>query len=275
MEIKKAFALSGCLVGGMVALLGLNPQSAHAASAAAATATGYVAPPAPPEPPPSVPADVNPFAEGKILPVPLKWPGAARPRLDVDVHQVSYDGMELMELFVTGPDFEWQFEPLPEFLPAPVGFTESMAFTYQTNSSARLAWSLYGETELLPDFTPNSLAQYLAAIRAVEPKDFVLLTPFSKNAQLINSDSICGFQAQAVDYAIVSATDVTFHHDWFIDLNHQYILLVTLSGPRALVQELTPRVHYFLARSRVLKGLGVKEEKPATAKPAGTVPPNT
>jgi len=281
MEISKAFSLPGCLVAGVLALPGLSPQLAQAAAPAAAGTVAPSAtspatvPPKPPEPPASVPDAVNPFADGKVLPLPLKFPGAARPRLDVDVHQVQYDGMAILELFLMGPDFEWQFEPLPEFTPAPVAFTESLAFIYQTNSSARLAFALFGPNELLPDFTPNSLAQYLAVFRAVEPKDFVLLTPFPANAQLINSDSICGFQAQSVDYAIVSATDVTYHHDWFIDLNHQYMLLVSLTGPRALVQELTSRVHYFLARSRVMKGLGVKEVKEAPAKPAGTMPPNT
>jgi hypothetical protein len=240
--------------------------------------TARAKPPEPPAPPPSVPDEVNPFADEHNLTQPLKWPSAARPRIDVDVHPIQFDGLTILQMYFKGPDFEWQFDPLGEFAVTPAGAAESLAFLYQPNPVARLTFTLYAKGELLSEFTPASLVQYLAAIRIVAPKSFVLLTPIAKDATFLQPDSLAGFQAQTVDYAIVTPTEVTLHHDMFLDLNHEYILIASLTGPPALVDKLKSTLHYFLARSRVMKGLGVKEDKPGinsdasgpAAKPSNT-----
>jgi len=247
--------------------------AATAPAATSASPTEPVAPPKPPkppEPPPSVPDNVNPFADEKTLPTPLKFPGALRPRIDVDVHPEDFDGMRIMFMDFKGPDFDWQFQPLADFTPAPASVAESAAFIYQPKPTVRLSWSLYAPKELLPDFTPAAMVQYLAALRAPAPKDFVLLTPFPKDAIYINPDNIRGFPAQSVKYAIVGLKDVIVFHDWFLDLNHEYLLVVSLSAPQEMMDKMEAELYRFFVRSRVIKGLGVKEEKPAPAQPAGT-----
>jgi hypothetical protein len=76
---------------------------------------------------------------------------------------------------------------------------------------------------------------------------------------------------------MVSPMGVTVHQDWFLNLHDEYVLMVSLSGPNALVSKLAPTIHYFLARSRILKGLGVSADDDAAskpAKPASTTPVN-
>ncbi len=285
MTMKKSFTGMVSFLCETTALLALGTSLVCAATTsiaktptpllvAPAAATTIATAPKPPEPPPSVPDKVNPFADDKNPPVPLQFPGAARPRLSVDVHSINFDGMDMMEMYVKGPDFNWQLDPLADFVPAPTNFVESTAFVYQPNPGTRLSWSLYGFTELLPSFTADAVEQYLAAVRATDPKNFILLTPIPKDAKFIQPDAICGFQAQSVEYAIVSPTSVIVYQDWFLDLHDEYILLVSLSGPQALVDKLTPTIHYFLARSRIIDGLGVKAEdtSPKPAPPASTTP---
>lgn len=262
----KNILCSICLVWPL-ALLAATPAAPASASASAPPA----AKPAPPLPPPTpVPAEVDPFADDANLPPPLKWPSAARPRLDMSVHNIMFDGMQLTVMTVKGPDFEWQFNPLHDFIPALVSNDESLAFTYVTNPGVRLSLALFADGELLPDFTPASLAQYLACFRSPAPKNFILLTPFPKDATGIQAQAIGGFHGQVVDYAIVTETGIEMHHDFFVDLNHEYLLLVRLSGPQGLVERLAPVSQAFINNSRIMKGLGVKEEKPAPAKPAST-----
>lgn len=278
----KILRWSGWLVGVYICatgpLLGASASATGNSSALPVVAAARPKPPEPPVPPPSVPDEVNPFADEANLPQPLKWPSAARPRIDVSVKPIQFDGLTILQMTFNGPDFVWQFDPLADFGLTPAGAAESAAFLYQPNPVAHLTFTLYAKGELLPDFTPASLAQYLAAIRANAPRNFVLMTPFPKDAKFIQPDGLCGFQAQTVDYAICTQTDVTVHHDVFLDLNHQYILVASLTGPQALVEKLSGTLHYFLTRSRVLKGLGVKEEKPgmggdsgdSAAKPSNT-----
>lgn len=250
-------------------------MAASTASVAPAAATP-AAPPLVklPEPPPaSVPDAVNPFADPDNQPQPLKWPSGARPALSIDVHPIQFDGLELTVMIMKGPDFEWQFNPLSNFVPAPTNSAESLAFIYEPRPVARVSFALFGREELLPDFTPASLVQYLASVRGSNAKNFILLTAFPKDAEAIQADGLCGFKSESVDYAIVNNGEVTYHHDWLIDLHNEHQLLVSLTAPKALMEQLKPQVNAFLNNSRVLKGLGVKE----TSKPAGMQanPPNT
>ncbi len=238
--LKIGWIASGIALGWIFSGVGGTCALAATPATTAALPVAARKPVEPPAPPPSVPDNVNPFADENNLPQPLKWPGAARPRIDVDVHPIQFDGLTILQMYFKGPDFEWQFDPLGEFAPTPAGSTESAAFLYQPNPVARLTFALYARGELLPEFTPAGLTQYLAAIRATAPKNFVLMTPFPKEAKFIEPDGLCGFQAQSVEYAIVTQTDVTVHYDTFLDLNHQYLLLVSLVGPQSLVEKLRP-----------------------------------
>lgn len=257
----------------LVALAMTAAQAASPASpAASATTAAAPKPPEPPAIPPSVPDEVNPFAKDDSQPEPLKWPSASRPGITVDVHPTQFDGLTIMEMIWKGPDFEWQFDPLSDFVPAPAGSSESLAFAYETKPEVRLSIALYRRGELLPQFNADAMVAYLAAIRAKSPKNFVLLTPIPHEAQFIQPDGLCGFQAQAVDYAIVTQSEVIIHHDLFLDLHNQYVLLAGLSGPQAMVDRLKPTIRLLFARSRLLNGLGVKEEAP---RPAATGSSNT
>lgn len=261
-------------MAGLLLLLLTNSavgQSASSAPASTAPAqTAAPARPAPEVPPASVADAVNPFADDKNLPTPIKWPTSGRPRINVDIHPELFDGLTVLVTDMNGPDFAWQFESLDDWMLTPPGYGESAAFVFRPQPKVRLSFVLFGPGELLPSFSADGITHYLAAIRAVEPKQFVLLTPISNNTKLLSPESFAGFQAQSVDYAIVS-TDIVMHHEWFLDLNGQYVLQVALAGPSALVDKVLPSIKFFLNRSTVRKGLNTRPPSPTTpAAPAAT-----
>jgi hypothetical protein len=241
-----------------------NTSAAGTPAPAAATAS------APPVIPVSVPDNVNPFA-GQTKPAPLKLPAPIP--LSIDIKPATFDGLATLQMFVNGPDFNWMFDPLDDWILAPVGVGESAALIYKLKPEIRLSLTLY-PAELMPDLTPAQITQYLAAVREPNPDDFVLLSPIPPGAGNLEITYFSSFRGQGVAYAIVGA-NVLIHHQWFVDLNHEYVLVVDLACPQALLDRLDPQVRFTLGRSRVLKGLGVDETKtPALAPPAdsGTVP---
>jgi hypothetical protein len=241
------------------------------ASPAARAATAPATPPKPPVDvlPDSVPDDVNPFADGKNLPQPLPPAGAMAP-LSVDVEIEDTDGLPAMAMLTKGPDFTLVSEPFDDWLLAPVGADESVAFVYKNQTAARLSLALYKGQDLMPEINRDNLIQYLAAVRAADPKMFALLTPFPKGStDMLDPTRFCGFTGQGFKYALATPT-VLIYHVWVVDLNHQYQLLVKLASPPALLSRLESQVLFTLGRGHTRKGLGVAEPKPAASPATGS-----
>ncbi len=246
-----------------------NGSSTTAATGPAQPATPAKVPLVIPDP---VPDNVNPFAD-KVKPTPLKIPAPAA--LKVDIHYESFDGLLPLQMFISGPDFYWMFDTLDDWTVAPIGFSESAAFVYDTNPQARLSLALY-KADFMPEITPDVIAQYLAAVRDPNPAAFVLLSPIPKDAGSLDVAYFSNFRGQSAAYALVSTT-VVYHHQWFVDLNHQYVLVIDLAAPQALIGRLDSQVRFTLGRSKVLKGLGADAPKapPAPANGSGTAPGKT
>jgi hypothetical protein len=241
--------------------------AATAPAAGAATAPKAV-PFVPPVPPPSVPDKVNPFADDRNLPEPLKMPGNPTERMTADIHPENFDGLTVPILLLQGPDFEWAFDSFADWTMAPAGYGESVAFVYQFEPSARVSLGLYGPKDLFSELNPKQITQYLAEIRSHDPKGFVLLTAIPPDADSIGSANFGGFSGESVEYATVLPTVVMMHHDWFVDMNQRYLLLIRLSAPAAFMTRLEKDINADLNHGKVRKGFGVKEAAPAA--PAAT-----
>ncbi|HTB64540.1 MAG TPA: hypothetical protein VK737_13230 [Opitutales bacterium] len=250
----------------------LTPVASTVAPAAANNPASAKAPATPPVAPPvSVPDNVNPFADKTQLPPSLNLP--APTPLSVDIHSEVFDGMPTMRMFIKGPDFEWMFDLLDDWSTVPAGAGESAAFIFtRDNPQARLSLSLYASS-VMPEVNSTAITQYLAAVRASDPDSFVLLTPFAKDSDILPVTYFSSYRSEGANYAIVTSK-VVMHHQWFVDLNHQYVLVMDLVCPPSLMDRLDGQVRFTLGRSRVRKGLGTEEPKPAPA-PAvdtGTAP---
>lgn len=231
---------------------------------ACAKSVAAPAPPPPEVPPPSVPDNVNPFADENNLPKPLKLPAGIPLRLNVDVHPENFDGLTVMQMVFNGPNFEWVFDPLSDWTLAPTSSAESVAFIYEANPKARLALTLYAAKDFIPEITTPYIIQYLAAVRDSAPQSFVLLTPIAKGTTNIGSTYFANFGGQGVAYAMTSPA-VSIHHLWFVDLNHEYLLLIDLMAPSTLIDKLDAQVRFTLGRSKVRKGLGSNQPPAAPA----------
>ena len=251
----------GAVVAGAQTLPAAPAKTARAASPAAPK-------PPPPDPlPPSVPDAVNPFADPKTAPVPLRSSGVPA-SLGVDVQIENFDGFNVMKLLMNGPDFEWVTDPLDDWLLAPAAADESVAFVYKNQTKARVSLTLYSGQGLMPDINRDTIGQYLAAVRAPAPDSFALLTPFPKgDNEVLNPIRLSGFMAQGFAYAIANPT-VLIYHVWIADFNHQYQLVVKLASPPALVDRFDMQVRTIFGQGYIRKGLGVKAREPA-ASPAG------
>lgn len=247
-----------------------TPAPAAATTAVTPTASAK-APATPPIPPPDpVPDDVNPFADEENLPKPLETINITCTPMSVDTHTIQFDGMQVLTSFVEGPDFEWEFDPLDDWTLAPKGFGESFAFVYAKAPAARLSFSLYGEKEFMPDISPSSITQYLAAVREDDPKGFILTTPIPKGAPNLPMFRIIRYGGQGVTYATTSPV-LLLHHDIFFDLNGQYQLVVKLTSPPALMNRLEAQLWFTFGRGAARKGLDVAPATaPAEAPPAST-----
>jgi len=240
-----------------------SPAPTPAATAASSQPTAPAkAPLVIPDP---VPDNVNPFTD-KVLPVPLKIPAPLAMKVEIRVD--TFDGINPLEMYISGPDFNWMFDPLDDWTVAPTGFSESVAFVYDTNTRVRLSLTLY-KADFMPEITPEAITQYLAAVREPNPAAFVLLTAIPKEAGSLDVTYFSNFRGQGVAYALVGST-VVFHHQWFVDLNHQYVLVIDLACPQALVSRLDSQVRFTLGRSKILKGLGTEQPKPQPAPAPGS-----
>jgi hypothetical protein len=221
--------------------------------------------------PDSVPDAVNPFADPKSPPRPV--PPAGTPlSLNVDEETENFDGFYVAKLLFNGPDFTWVTDPLTDWIIAPAGGDESAAFVYQLQTKARLSFALYKGKELMPEINRDNIIQYLAFVRAEDPKNFALLTPFPKDVtEPLNPTRFSGFMGQGFNYAVANPY-VFVYHVWILDLNHQYQLMIKLVSPAALVDRLDAQIRFTLGRGAIRKGLGMESPKPAagsgTAKPA-------
>jgi hypothetical protein len=217
-----------------------------------------------------LPDKVNPFADEKNLPDPLKMPGNPTAQMTADIHPEHLDGVTVPIMSLQGPDFEWAFDAFADWSLAPAAYGESVAFVYQFDPTARVSLGLYGPKDVFSELNPKQITQYLAEIRSHDPKGFVLLTPIPPDADSIGSANFGGFSGESVEYATVLPTVVILHHDWFVNLKDQYLLLIRLSAPAALMARLEKDISSDLAHSKIRKGFGVKEVKPAPAAPATT-----
>jgi hypothetical protein len=240
------------------------PSAVVPAAGVPASKPGTPAPPLPPKLDPSVPDNVNPFADKNNLPTPLPPPLSVPKILAVDTHPTMFDGLPVMQMTLSGPNFAWVTQPMDDWITAPTGAGESLAYVYEFNPKVRASLALYGPQELLPDMNAAALVQYLAAIRAaVDPENFSLLTPVPPNTMYLNPTGYFSFPAQSVDYETIFGTELTMHHDIFVNLHDEYQLQICLTGPPTLVRKLEAQVNLFLVRGNVLNGLGVQ----AAAKP--------
>ncbi len=272
-----AFGLTPLALAAADPAIPASPPAATTPAASAPTsstpAPAAATAPAPLVIPDSVPDNVNPFA-GPVKPVPLKVPAPLT--LNVDIKHATFDGFTTMQMFVSGPDFNWMFDPLDDWILAPVGYGESVALVYKLKPEARLSLTLY-PADLMPGLTLAEITQYLATVREPNPDGFILLSPIPQGGGNLEVTYFSSFRGQGVAYALVGST-VLIHHQWFVDLNKEYVLVIDLACPPALLDRLDPQVRFTLGRSRVLKGLGMDEPKtPAPAPPAdsGTVPAKT
>jgi hypothetical protein len=241
--------------------------SVSAASAAATTAS-QAAPPIPP--PDSVPDAVNPFADEKNLPKALATMGIGCTAMNADMHVIQFDGVGAYIFSVEGPDFELQFEPLEDWIIAPKSYDESFAFVYSKVTDARLSFCLYGPKEFLPDLKPTSIVQYLEAIREDDPKNFILTTPIPPGIPALAGNHFANYNGQGVTYATTSPV-LRLHHDWFVDLNGQYLLVIKLTSPPGLISRLENQILTIFNRGVATKGLGIVP--PSEAPPADTGKP--
>jgi len=267
-------ALPGLMLGMLLlTLVRAGAQSAPASTMPAPAPAASTQPkPPPPDPlPDSVPADVNPFADAKNIPTPRR-PTGTPTTLNVDQQTENFDGFYVAKLLFNGPDFTWVTDPLVDWVIAPAGADESAAFVYEFQTKARLSLALYKGKELMPEINRENIIQYLAAVRAEDPKNFALLTPFPKDVtDLLNPTRFSGFIGQGFNYAVANPY-VYIYHVWILDLNHQYQLMIKLTSPPSLVDRLDAQIRFTLGRGTIRKGLGVDQPKPAagsgTAKPA-------
>jgi len=190
--------------------------------------------------------------------------------MNADMRALQFDGTSIQTFFVEGPDFEWQFDSLDDWIQAPKSFDESFALVYAKDPAARLSFCLYNGKDFMPDLTPASIIQYLAAVRQDNPKEFILTTPLTKDMLSLPGTHFAGFSGQGVTYATTLPT-LMLHHDWFLDLNGQYQLVVKLASPPALLSRLEPQLSFIFNRGATRKGLGVNHPPaPSPAPPTGT-----
>lgn len=239
------------------------PPAARPAAQAAAKPKGP-----PPDPlPDSVPDNVNPFADPKNMPKPLN-PNGTPLSMSIDVEVDDFDGLGAMLMHFHGPDFEWITTALDDWVPAPAGADESIAFVYKIQTRARLSLALYHGTDLMPDINRDTIIQYLAAVRADNPKGFALLTPFPPgDNEVLGATRFSGFIGQGFKYAFANPL-VLIYHVWIVDLNHQYQLMIRLASPPAMFARLEQQAVYTLGGGHVVKGLGIIPPKPAGTAPA-------
>jgi hypothetical protein len=218
-----------------------------------------------------VPDDVNPFVDEKNAPQPLKVPGLPE-ALGVNVNVEQFDGFTVGKLVFSGPDFEWVTDPLKEWIIAPASFDESAAFVYRNPPVARLSLTLYKGNSLMPEITQDTISQYLAMVRADNPKGFILLTPLHKGStDALSPTRFSGFTGQGFSYAMTTPTPLVYHV-WIADMNHQYQLVIKLSAQPTLMDMLDPQIRMTLGRGYIRKGLGTDQPSPAPAPATGTAP---
>jgi hypothetical protein len=241
------------------------PAPATAANPAV-TASKPAVPPAIP-PPDSVPDDVNPFADAHNLPKPLTTINMSCTPMNADMRIVQFDGNSMHRFYLEGPDFEWEFDPLDDWILAPKGIGESFAFVYSKNPQARLSFSLYGAKEFMPNISPASIVLYLAAVRENDPKGFILTTPIPKDTLTLPFIRFAFYGGQSVTYATTSPV-LMLHDDWFADLNGEYQLVMKLTSPPALMSRLETQLRFIFNRGAARKGLGMVPPPAPGAAPA-------
>jgi hypothetical protein len=222
-------------------------------------------------PPPSVPDDVNPFADQKNPPKPLEFSGPSY-NLDVEVYPdpETSDGASLPRMFISGPDFKWVMAPFNDWIIATRGYGESAAFVYQLDPRCRLSLALYDPKALFTAVTPANIAQYLAAMRAPDPDGFILLTPIPKNADALDGARFAGYTGQCATYAEALPNVIMAHRLWFVNMDGHYIFVATLTCPMVRLNMLDGQVTGLFGNSDIRRGPGWPSPAapPAPAKPA-------
>jgi hypothetical protein len=189
--------------------------------------------------------------------------------LTCDVHRVQFDGVNAPEETFTGPDFQWDVDPLYDWSFTSPEAGEEVALICNETPLVRLSFTLYHPGDLLPTIDAPSIVRYLAGIRSQSPKTFVLVTPIGPNDTQVNSVSFHGAPGQWVAYYNIPPSgklkDVVEHIDYFVDLYGYYQMLIQLTGWLAQLQ---PPLQFNLRRSAIKSGLGLPPAPTTTSAPA-------
>jgi len=187
--------------------------------------------------------------------------------LTAEKHTIEFDGFNIAKFTLHGPDFDWSFDQLEDWLPAPTSPIESLALVFSANTTARVSFSLYKVGAFMPDLSAKSIIGYLSSQGGNVPKAFSLQTPIPPDAGNINPAVMAGMPLQSVDYQTLLNGVLLDHRDWFVDLRGKYLLVVRLACPPRFMNKLQQQVQFFLLRSNVDKGLGVTEAPPPAPPP--------
>ena len=240
------------------------PPAARPAAQAAAKPKGP-----PPDPlPDSVPDNVNPFADPKNMPKPLN-PNGTPLSMSIDVEVDDFDGLGAMLMHFHGPDFEWITTALDDWVTAPAGADESIAFVYKNpDSRAPLARALprHGFDAGYQSGQRSSNTSPRCAPTTRNPSRCSRRFP-QATTKCSSATRFSGFIGQGFKYAFANPL-VLIYHVWIVDLNHNTSWWLRLASPPAMFAPAGAQAVYTLGGGHVRQGPRRRSAQAA----AGSVP---